>query len=56
MFHAILFDIRNYSPDVIDIQRRETELNIILARVSNFKQKRHRIFVSSQVLFGVGSM
>ena len=34
-------------PEVINIQRREAELNIILSRVSNFdiKQKSHEIFV-----------
>ena len=47
IFHAFLFNIRNYSPEVINIQRREAELNIILPRVNNFdiKQKRHGIFV-----------
>ena len=47
IFHAFLFNIRNYSPDVINIQRREVVLNIILARVNNFKikQKKHGIFV-----------
>ena len=42
-----LFNIRNYSPEVINIQRREAELNIILLRLNNFnfKQKRHGIFV-----------
>ena len=37
-----MFDIRNYSPEVINIQRREAELNIILPRVNNFdiKQKK----------------
>ena len=42
MFHAFLFNIRNYSPEVINIQRREAELNIILPRVNNFdiKQKK----------------
>ena len=39
IFHAFLFNIRNYSPDVINIQRREVVLNIILARVNNFKIK-----------------
>ena len=36
MFH------RNYSPEVINIQRRGAELNIILPRVSSFdiKQKK----------------
>ena len=39
--------MRNYSPEVINIQRLEVELNIILPRVNNFdiKQKRHEIFV-----------
>ena len=47
MFPAFLFNIRNYSREVINIQRREAELNIKLLRVNNFdiKQKRHRIFV-----------
>ena len=36
-----LFIIRNYSPEIINIQRREAELNITLPRVNNFdiKQK-----------------
>ena len=47
MFHAFLFNIRNYSLEVINIQLGEAELNIILPRVSNFdiKQKRHETFV-----------
>ena len=47
VFHAFSFNIRNYSPEVIDIQRRERQLNIILPRGNNFdiKQKRHEIFV-----------
>ena len=47
VFHAFSFNIRNYSPEVIDIQRRERQLNIILPRGNNFdiKQKRHGIFV-----------
>ena len=42
-----MFNIGNYSPEVINIQRREAELNIILPRVNNLdiKQKRHVIFV-----------
>ena len=42
VFHAFLFNIRNYSPKVINIQRHEEELNIILSRVNNFdiKQKK----------------
>ena len=47
IFHAFLFNISNYSPEVINIQRSEAKLNIILPRVNNFdfKQKKHRIFV-----------
>ena len=42
IFHALLFNIRNYSPEIINIQRRKAELNIILPRVTNFdiKQKK----------------
>ena len=41
IFHAVLFNIINYSPRLNNIQRREAELNIILPRVNNFdiKQK-----------------
>ena len=44
IFHACF---RNYSPKVINIQRREAELNIILLSVNNFdiRQKKHGIFV-----------
>ena len=47
IFHAILFNIRNYSPELINIQRRKVELNITLSKVNNFdiKHKRHGIFV-----------
>ena len=38
-----LFNITNYSPDVINIQRREAELNIILPRVNNSKIKRKKV-------------
>ena len=42
IFHALLFNIKNYSPEVTNIQRCEAELNIILTRVNNFdiKQKK----------------
>ena len=42
IFQAFLFNIRNYSPEVINIQRRKTELNITLPTVNNFdiKQKK----------------
>ena len=33
IFHAFLFNIRNYSPEVINIQRHKAELNIILPTV-----------------------
>ena len=47
IFHAFLFNIKNYSHEVINIQQHEAELNIILPRVNNFdiKQKRHGIFI-----------
>ena len=39
-----MFNIRNYSPEVIHIQRGEAEMNIILPTVNNFgiKQKKAR--------------
>ena len=42
-----LFNIRNYSPEIINIQQNNTELNIILLRMNNFdiKQKKHGIYV-----------
>ena len=49
IFYAFLFNIRNYSPEVITITLHyiNITLNIILPRVNNFdiKQKRHGIFV-----------
>ena len=41
IFYTFLFNIRNYSAEVINIQWREAELNIILPTVNNFdiKQK-----------------
>ena len=47
IFHAFLFNIRNYSSEVKNIQRREAELNITLPRMNNFdiKQKWYVIFV-----------
>ena len=42
IFHAFLFNIRNYSPEVINIYRREAELNIILPRVNNFNIKQKK--------------
>ena len=37
-----MFNIKNYSPGVINIQRREAELNIILSRVNNFNIKQEK--------------
>ena len=47
IFHVFLFNIRNYSPNVINIQQREAERNITLPRVNNFdiNKKGHGIFV-----------
>ena len=42
VFHAFLFNIRNNSPEVSNIQRRKTELNITLLRVKNFEIKQKR--------------
>ena len=32
IFHVFLFNIRNYSPEVTNIQRRDAQLNIILPK------------------------
>ena len=42
IFHAFLFNIRNYPPEVINIQWRKAKLNFILSSVNNFhiKQKK----------------
>ena len=45
---AFLFNTRNYSPEVINIQQCKVVLNIILLQVNNFdirQKKRHGIFV-----------
>ena len=53
IFHGFLFNIRNYSPKVINIQRHEAELNIVLRRVNNFDIKlRFGIFV---LLYGTNT-
>ena len=44
IFHASLCNIRNYSPEVIDIQQHEAELNIILPRVNNFDIKQIKVW------------
>ena len=42
IFHAFFFNTINYSPDVINIQRREAELNITLPRMNNFDTKQKK--------------
>ena len=42
MFCAFLFNLRNYSPEVIDIQRREAQLNIVLLILNNFNIKQKK--------------
>ena len=39
IFRAVLFNIRNYSPEVSNVQLREAELNVTLLRVNNFDIK-----------------
>ena len=40
-----MLNIRNCSPDVINSQRHEAELNIILQRIDNFDIKQKNIFI-----------
>ena len=42
IFHAFLFNIKNYSLEVINIQRHKAELNIILPRVNNLDIKQNK--------------
>ena len=44
MFRVFLFNIENYSPDVINIQRHKAQLNIILMRVNNFNIKQKEVW------------
>ena len=39
IFHVLLFNTKNYSPEVTNIRRCDAELNIILPRVNNFNIK-----------------
>ena len=41
IFHAFLFNVRNCSPEVIDIQQRQAGLNITLPRLNNFNIKQN---------------
>ena len=47
IFRTFLFNIRNYSPEVTNVQQHEAELKIIFSRVNNFdiKQEMYGIFV-----------
>ena len=42
IFHDVLFNIRDYSHEVINIQRREAELNIILPKINNSDIKQRK--------------
>ena len=42
IFHACLFNIKNYSPEVINIQEREVKFNIMLTTVNNFNIKQKK--------------
>ena len=42
IFHVFLFNIRNYSSEFINIQRREVDLNIILPKVNNFDNNKKK--------------
>ena len=42
IFHAFLFNVRNYSNEVINIQWHKAELNILLRRVNNFEIKQKK--------------
>ena len=55
IFHAFLFNIRNYSPEVSNIQQRKAELSTILPRVNSFvnDKKWHEIFVLMLVIFAL---
>ena len=44
IFHAFLFNIRNYLPEVRNIQRRQTLLNILLPKVNNFDIKQKKVW------------
>ena len=39
ILHEFLLNIKNYSHEVINIQRREAELNIVIMRMNNFDIK-----------------
>ena len=51
VFRAFLFNIRNCSPEVSNIQRSEAELNIILPRVNNFDIKQKSAWNISFIIY-----
>ena len=51
IFHTFLFNVRNYSPEVINIQRHEAELNIILPRVNYFDIKQKKAWTICFIIF-----
>ena len=52
MCNAFLFNFKHYSSEVINIQRRKVELNIVLPRVNNFdiKQKKGMKYLFHYIL------
>ena len=50
-FNAFLFNSRNYSLEVRNIQPREVELNMILQRVNNFDIKQKIAWNISFILY-----
>ena len=51
ILHAYLFNIKNHSPEVIDIQRHEASLSIILLRVNNFDIKQEKAWNICFIIF-----
>ena len=46
ILYAFLLNIRNYSPEVINIEQHKADLHIILLKVNNFdiNKQKHEIF------------
>ena len=56
ILRAFLFNIRNYSPEVINIQRRGAGLSIILSRVNNFDIKQKKPWNICFIILGIGEL
>ena len=54
IFHDFLFNIRNYSQEVINIQRRKAKLNIILPEDNTEKIWVHRFLAKPKTIAGGG--